>query len=123
MPYGTKIVYKGHILKSKVELAWAQLFDVRAIPWEYEPIRFRDPHAPEGKGHTYTPDFGLYGGMFYVETKSYGSTDLNRFHFCTKPLLIIFGYPDRYYIRVQRSSCIARGHFTNWEEAFTEVRT
>lgn len=120
MPFGTKIPYRGYALKSKVELAWARLFDVHSIPWEYEPVAFRDPQAPTGKGYTYTPDFGLNARAFFVEIKTYSAKHLNKFHLCPAPLYLIFGFPDRYYIRFKPAgkTAFVPGHYKAWWEAF-----
>jgi hypothetical protein len=120
MPFGTKIEYRGYTLKSKVEWEWARLFDEHGLTWEYEPIAFRDPGAPHGKGYTYTPDFGLNGRTFFVETKPYSTKHLNRFHLCPAPLYLIFGYPDRHYIRFKPAgkAGFEPGHYNAWWKAF-----
>lgn len=123
--FGTKIAYKGYILKSRVEFAWAQEFEARGLAWEYEPVRFRDPLAPPGKGYTYTPDFGLDGGAVLIECKVYGARNLdNRFHFCSHPLILIFGIPTCHYVRYMAggSPSFSPRRFRNWEEAYRLVR-
>lgn len=120
MPFGTKILYQGYAFKSKVEWEWAQLFDAHSIPWEYEPVAFRDPGAPDGRGYTYTPDFGLNQRAFFVEIKTYSAKHLNKFHLCTEPLFLIFGSPSRHYIRFKPAGEIGfvPGHYKAWWEAF-----
>lgn len=94
--FGIQHSYQGYTLRSRVEFAWAQEFDARGLAWEYEPTTFR---ADEG---SYTPDFALDGGAVYIETKVWGGRNVhNRFHLCRPPLLLIFGLPNKCYIRVK----------------------
>jgi len=125
MPFGTKVVYKGYTLKSKHEYAWARYFDARRIPWEYEPIHFRDPGAPVGSGlgYTYTPDFGIQDRSVFIEIKVYDGAVTNKIHFCTKPLIAIYGTPERCYMHVKQAgaSFFERGHSLNFDLALARL--
>lgn len=103
MPYGTKTLYKGYTLKSKGEHAWAHFFEMRGLSWEYEPVRFFQPGAPHGLGYTYTPDFAIDGRALFIEIKTWGATVFNNIHYCTTLLLVIFGTPERCYIRTKQA--------------------
>lgn len=124
MPYGTKIDYKGYTLRSKHEFAWARFFDVEGLRWCYEPVKFRDPGAPEGLGYSYTPDFGLDENTLFVEIKPTNALGENRFHFCTKPLLIAVGMPDKrphFYLSQRSGLYPLRG--ISWSTAYQIARS
>jgi hypothetical protein len=124
MPYGTKHTYTGAQLKSSHELAWAQFFDAEGLRWSYEPVKFRDPGAPEGKGYSYTPDFGLEENSVFIEIKAAHVLHENRFHFCTKPLLIAIGKPlqrPHFYVQ-QRGGGLQPLHGIPWSVAYHIVR-
>ncbi len=123
MPFGTKVAYKGYTLKSKHEYAWARYFETRRIPWEYEPIHFRDPNAPEGKGYTYTPDFGIRDRSIFIEIKVYDGAVRNSIHFCPAPLIAIYGTPDHCYMHVKQAGALTfeRGHSLNFDLALARV--
>lgn len=100
-----------------MEFAWARFLYVEGFDWEYEPVRFQN-----GK-QSYTPDFGIDQKAFFIETKTYGDKGANnRFHLCTKPLLLIFGVPERHYIRFKPAATPAflPGHMT-WPRAYEKV--
>lgn len=116
--FGTTLHYQGYVLKSKVEFAWARFFHVEGFDWEYEPVKFRAGRE------SYTPDFGLDGRAFFIETKAYGAKNIhNRFELCDKPLLLIYGAPERHYIRFKPAGAVTfqPGHYTNWTRAYEKV--
>lgn len=95
MSFGTTLQYQGYTLKSTVEFRWARYFLTEGFDWAYEPMRFRD-----GK-ESYTPDFELDGQIF-TEIKTYGTRNIrNHLHLCTKPLILIFGTPERHYCHLK----------------------
>ncbi len=112
-----QIRYKNAILKSKHEFAWALHFDRAKMPWEYEAATFRDGHA------AYTPDFSLHRRTLFIEIKVWGATRINQIHLCPFPLLLIFGMPERHYIRLKPAgmNTVQAGHFTSWERALEKV--
>lgn len=115
---GTRTMYQGVLFRSLIERAWAEWFDGDGFHWLYEPVRFRDPKAPEGKGYTYTPDFQI--GNIFIECKPLDSTHFNNWHYCTAPLLIIFGKPDRFHIRLHtQAHGVIRGHYLSFQSAYT----
>lgn len=119
MSYGTKINYKGYVLKSKIELAWARFFDSRRYAWEYEPVKFRGKNVG-----VYTPDFHLPDFGVFVETKPYDNIKANQWDLCTTPLLLVCGYPDHYYIRIKPAGTLGafdRGHFLSWDRALAHA--
>lgn len=96
MPASTIHTFKGYKFRSRTEFTWAQEFEARALQWEYETVIFR-----VGK-ESYRPDFPLNNRKIFVEIKVEGARNLhNKFHLCTAPLLLIFGLPNRCYIRVK----------------------
>lgn len=113
--FGTQLTYKGVELKSKHERAWAREWDRRALKWAYEPTKFT--HGRE----SYTPDFLIT--LIYIEIKAMGARNLNKFHLCTAPLLIIFGTPDQHYVQFKPAGAAqcAPGHFRNWTLAYQKA--
>lgn len=111
------ICYKQYTLKSRHEFAWAQTFEAEGIPWEYETMTFRAGRF------SYTPDFLLYSRSLIVEIKVWGATRINRIDLCTLPLLLIFGLPERHYIRLKPAGAarVLPGHFTSWQDALQKV--
>jgi hypothetical protein len=109
--------YRGYTFKSAHEFAWAQFWDGEGLDWEYEPMCFREGH------HTYTPDFGLADRTLFIEIKTYGAKQLNRFHLCTKPLLLIFGTPEHCYIRFKPNLAdrFILTRFTDWTRAYQKA--
>jgi hypothetical protein len=121
--HNAAIAYKGYTLKSKTEFYWARHFEVQEIAWEYEPTRFKADGGVSGK-LSYTPDFGLNNRTLFIEIKIWGATNVdNNFCLCIPPLLIIFGTPDRHYVRLKPAGAIQldRGHFRNWNLAYQRV--
>lgn len=117
------IQYKGYSLKSKTEFLWARRFEVEGYAWEYEPTRFRADGITPGK-QFYTPDFSVDVRTLFIEIKIWGATNLeNNFYLCPLPLLIIFGTPDRHYVRVKPTGAaqLDRGHFRHWTLAYQKV--
>lgn len=117
MAFGTLLHYQGYTLKSIVEFRWARYFMAEGFDWKYEPVRFRDGRE------SYTPDFGLDQNAFFIETKVYGARNVcNRFHLCTKPLVLIFGTPERHYCHYKPAGAqtFLPGHMT-WPRAYQKV--
>lgn len=112
---GTRINYKGYTLKSKIEYAWARHFDANKFDWTYEPIKFRGRRIG-----VYTPDFKLNACNLFIETKPYNGGTMNDFALCTAPLLIIFGAPERHYIRFKPADqdTFDPGHWNHFDAAF-----
>lgn len=101
MSFGTLITYKNIVFKSRVEFAWAQEWEARELDWEYEPVTFRT-----GEG-SYTPDFQICDRVSYVECKAWGARNIhNKFHLCVAPLFLIFGIPQRCYIRFKPAGAL-----------------
>jgi len=118
--HNAAIAYKGYILKSKTEFYWARHFEVQEITWEYEPTRFRAGEGTPGR-LSYTPDFGLNNCALFIEIKIWGATNVeNNFYLCPLPLLIIFGTPDRHYVRLKPAGAtqLDCGHFQDWSLAY-----
>jgi hypothetical protein len=107
------IKYKGCELKSGHEFAWAQTFEAEGLNWAYETVTFRAGRS------SYTPDFPIDSGAFFIEIKVWGGNIKNRIELCTKPLFIIFGMPERHYIRFKpaRATRLNVGHYRNWKLA------
>lgn len=107
------IKYKTYTLKSKHEFAWAQTFEGEGLEWAYETITFRD--GP----HSYTPDFPIDGGSFFIEIKTWGANKINRIELCPSDLFIIFGMPERHYVRSKPagSDKLNPGHARSWRIA------
>lgn len=119
---GTQIEYKGIVFKSEHEYAWARFFDHEGLAWEYEAIAFRDPKAPAGKGYTYTPDFALDKRTLFVEVKATFNQHFNKFHFCSLPLILVVGKPDRCSIHLIRNGVYASQRLTAWSVAYALAR-
>lgn len=77
--------YRGELMRSRVEVAWAQYFDGYEMPWEYEPVKF----------WRYRPDFGLLDRQVFVEVKGKNMPLNNHLWSCQYPLLLVIGYPDK----------------------------
>lgn len=105
------IKYKTHNLKSYHEFAWAQTFEAEGLDWGYETITFRS--GP----YSYTPDFPIDQGVFFFEIKTWGANKINRIELCTKPLFVIFGLPNRHYVRYKPAEAVrlAPGHHRFWK--------
>lgn len=61
-------VYRGILMRSRLEATWAAAFDRAHIPWEYEPVAFA------GRAGQYLPDFrfppiGLRSRVIYIEVR------------------------------------------------------
>lgn len=112
-----QIRYKTYILRSKTEFAWALHFDRLKIAWEYETVTFREGRT------SYTPDFPLYERTLFIEIKVWGATKINQIHLCNFPLLLIFGLPERHYVRYKPAEAdrVLPGHFTSWRDALQKV--
>jgi hypothetical protein len=111
--YYMLIKYKTYQLRSRHEFAWAQTFEGEGMEWSYETVTFRD--GP----HSYTPDFPIDGGAFFIEIKVWGANKINRIELCSQPLFIIFGMPDRHYVRFKPAG-VAKlniGHVRSWKIA------
>lgn len=111
--------YKGYKFRSRVEFAWAQEFDARGLAWEYETVVFR---TAEG---AYTPDFPLEHRTLYVECKVWGARNVhNKFHLCHAPLLLIFGVPNKHYIRYKPAGAtqFTPQHLTSFDLALSLIR-
>lgn len=114
---GTTLHYQGHTLKSKVEFHWARFFFLEGLDWEYEPVTFR-----EGT-HSYTPDFRIERN-FFIEIKVERATVRNRIELCPSGLLVIFGTPDRCYIRHKPAGMpgMERQFLRSWPEAYALIK-
>lgn len=114
----TAITYRGVDFKSKHERAWARQWDRLELKWSYEPTRFINGRQ------SYTPDFlieEIY--TFYIEIKVFGARNLNRFELCPDPLFLIYGMPDRHYVRFKPAGALTfnTGHYTSWQLAYQKV--
>jgi len=109
--------YKKYELKSAHEFAWAQTFEAEGLDWAYEAVTFRDGRL------SYTPDFLIDGGAFFFEIKPFGGDVKNRIALCLSPLFVIFGMPDRHYVRFKPCdhARLAPGHFSSWKLALDKV--
>lgn len=107
------IKYKTYQLRSKHEFAWAQTFEAEGLEWSYETVTFRQDK------YSYTPDFPIDGGVFFFEIKTWGANKINRIELCNKPLFIIFGMPERHYVRFKpcNQSRLNPGHARSWKLA------
>lgn len=78
-------VYRGIPMRSRLEVAWAAYLDAEAIPWLYEPVKFR----------RYTPDFGIGPvPLVFVEVKApFGP--MNKIESCPVPLIVVWGPPTK----------------------------
>lgn len=113
MTFGTTLHYQGYTLKSKVEFAWARFFFTEGVDWEYEPVTFRDGRT------SYTPDFRI-GNQYFVEIKADRGVVRNRIELCPSALLVIFGIPDRCYIRHKPAgkATMGREFIRSWAAAY-----
>lgn len=119
MAYGTKIEYRGCILKSKIEHAWARFFDLHGYAWEYEPVKFRGRAVG-----VYTPDFRLPDLGIFVEIKPFDNIKVNQWHLCTERLLVVFGAPDRCVIRFKPPGTLGafeESCFESWDTAIARA--
>jgi hypothetical protein len=119
MPFGTLLSYQGYTLKSRVEFTWARYFFMEDFDWKYEPVRFQ-----RGR-ESYTPDFGLDGEELFTEIKAYGEKRLeNKYHFCIKPLILIFGTPDKHYclFKPEGGARFLPGHIRSFTAAYDLAR-
>jgi hypothetical protein len=60
-----KVPYKDHLMRSKWEVAWAELLDSEGMTWEYEPAYI--PYTFDGKERRYIPDFWVEEMQCFVE--------------------------------------------------------
>lgn len=114
----TAVTYRGVEFKSKHERAWARVWDRSGLSWRYEPTKFINGRQ------SYTPDFLILDTYeFYTEIKAFGARNMNRFELCIEPLFLIYGLPDRHYVRFKPKGCatFTPGHFTSWTLAYQKV--
>lgn len=93
-------------------------FSEIGLAWEYEPVTFRVA------GQSYTPDFALLGRTLFVEIKTDRARNLkNHFELCDQTLLLIFGTPERHYIRIKPAgaSRFLSGHLRHWTDVYTAL--
>lgn len=78
------------IMRSRLEITWARYLTQHKLPWEYEPVKFG-----EGYRGNYTPDFGLFNRVLFLEIKPSNGWTANNWLRCTQPLIIVFGHPAK----------------------------
>ena len=111
--------YKGYTFRSSVEFAWAQELESRGLPWEYETVVFR---TEEG---SYRPDFPLFNRRLFLEIKvEYARNVHNKLHLCPAPLLLIFGFPQKCYIRIKPAGLTSflPGRSPSLDHALSQLR-
>lgn len=99
------------MMKSSVEVAWAEFFDKNRIKWLYEPVKFK----------RYTPDFWLYERNLFVEVKSLNILGGNSWLSCDQELIVLFGKPNelseaRYFGRENTAHERENTHIDGWQQ-------
>lgn len=109
-----RVPYGGALMRSKLEVTWAEFFDDQGLAWEYEPVKFH---------RRYTPDFGLYQRAVFVEVKpaSGGYRGLNNIWLCPHPLIVVRGIPGSAEISVHSVRHGGDVRARSWDSALADA--